>query len=194
MFKLVWLRGPLSRTSLKIVVFVISYCLFVCCSHVFVVFWYDPFMWCPEWFEKLCFCFVLLFVFAFPRCVCFLIWSLHVVARIVWTSSLFIFCIYFGCLFCFSYVLFVVYMIPSRCVQSTLNIFVCLFCFVVCVCFSHVLFVFYMIPSWGGQNSLTIVVFVCFYVPMFVCFLIWFNDLVYWFAPLSQVSVVKIRI
>ena len=50
-----------------------------------------------------------------------------------------------------------------------------------------------MIPSCGVHNSL--ISFVCF---LFVvshcvfCFLIWFNYLVYWFAPLSQVSVVQI--
>ena len=82
--------------------------------------------------------------------------------------------------------------------QTSLNIFVfcCLFSF---CCFYHMfLLIFDMIPSCGVQNSLK--TFVLFFVFSFVDFLnlfllwIWFNYLVYWFAPLSQVSVARIRI
>ena len=107
---------------------------------------YDPFMWCPEYFGSLFLFFRLFCLFCrclFPPCVffLFLIWSLHVVSRIVW-KSLFIFLFFF--------ILFY-------------------------LCLKELFLLFLLFPC-------------------VLCCFIWFNYFVYWFAPLSQVSVVQTRI
>ena len=58
-----------------------------------------------------------------------------------------------------------------------------------CFDFAMCVLLFAMILSCGGQNTLNISVL----SHVFFCCLIWFNYLMYWFAPISQVSVVKIH-
>ena len=76
MFKLVWLREPLSQTSLNF-----------CCLFVFPMCFYLLII--PSCGVQASLKIVVLFLLLSPCVCCLLIWSFYVVAKIVWTSLLY---------------------------------------------------------------------------------------------------------